>query len=131
MGVTIKIDELILDTESAIASIKLCLDVGDLRRSFDNFQYSVENGRQVLLGHHDNGPVKSEMRMEHPNTESVNYIFMSKSRQYCKAYSWVELKKLLFDGWIIGTERYPGVKIWFVSTGKNSRRETGRILVYM
>lgn len=131
MGITIKIDELIMDTEDAIGSIELCLRVGDLRRPFDYFQYSVKNGRQVLLGHHDNGPVDSNLTIEKPYTKSVNHIFMSKGRQYRKAYSWAELRDLLFDGWIIGTERYPGVKIWFASTGRNSRRETDRILVHI
>lgn len=131
MNVIIRKEELVLDTESGIGSIKLCLEVGDLRRPFDNFQYCVANGRQVLLGHHGHGPIQQDWKIEFPRTKSVNYMFVSKGTNYRKAYTWMELRELLYEGWIIGTQRYPGVKIWFASTGRNSRREIERIFVIM
>ena len=131
MNVIIRKEELVLDTESSIGSIKLCLEVGDLRRPFDNFQYCVANGRQVLLGHHGHGPIQQDWKIEFQHTKSVNYMFVSKGTHYRKAYTWMELRELLYEGWIIGTQRYPGVKIWFASTGRNSRREIERIFVIM
>jgi hypothetical protein len=129
MSVTIRKDELILEKESAIGSINDCLEAGSLSGAFDKFQYCVRNGRQVLLGHHDFGPILESRIIESPHRKSVNYIFMSKGKQYRIAYTWNEVRYLLLDGWIIGTERYPGVKIWFASTGRNSRRDMKHIFV--
>ncbi len=131
MGVTIRKDELVLDAESAIGSIKLCLEVGDLRRPFDSFQYCVANGRQILLGHHGYKSVQQDCKIESLNNKSVNYIFVSRGTYHQKAYTWLELRDLLYEGWRIGTQRYPGVKIWFASTGRNSRRDMDRIFVFM
>jgi hypothetical protein len=131
MSVTISKDELVLDKESAIGSINDCLEAGGLNGALDKFQYCVRNGRQVLLGYHGNGPILESVIIETPIRKSVNYIFMSKGKQHRNAYTWNEVRNLLIDGWIIGTERYPGVKIWFASTGRNSRRDMKHIFVIM
>jgi hypothetical protein len=131
MRVTISKDELVLDKESAIGSINDCIETGSLSGAFDKFQYCVRNGRQVLLGHHDNGPILESIKIATSHSKSVNYIFMSKGKQYRSAYTWNEVRDLLLDGWIIGTERYPGVKIWFASTGRNSRRDMKHVFVIM
>jgi hypothetical protein len=129
MSVTISKDELVLDKVSAIGSINDCLDSGDLWGEIDKFQYCVRNGRQVLLGHHNIGPIHESLIIKTAHRRSVNYIFMSRGKQHRSLYTWNEVRDLLLDGWIIGTERYPGVKIWFASTGRNSRRDMKHIFV--
>jgi hypothetical protein len=131
MSVAISKDELVLDKETAIGSINDYLEAGNLSGEFDKFQYCVRNGRQVLLGHHDNSPILESIKIATSHTESVNYIFMSRGKKHLNAYTWNEVRDLLLNGWIIGTERYPGVKIWFASTGRNSRRDMKHIFVIM
>jgi hypothetical protein len=116
VSLTVDGDNVSLDVDNAIGIIAECLEPGDVSGSFDHYRYCAANGREVLLGHHQYPP--------------VNSVSVSKGPHHHRsARTWEQLREYLRDGWVIGTERYPGVNLWFVSSGRNSRREVDRIFV--
>jgi hypothetical protein len=120
-----------LNVNAAIGTIADCVEREYVKGSFDDFRYCVANGREVLLGHHQVPQVKpGEIREMRTSDSSVNSVFVSKGPNHHRSAStWEELREYLREGWVIGTERYPGVKFWFVSSGRNSRREANRIFI--
>lgn len=129
---TIELRQTPLDPELALGTIAECVSNPAVTGSFDNFEYCAANGRQLLLGHHDIDAVRPGhvIRAESFQSPSLNYVFVSKDPQHQRhAATWQELRYYLEESWVIGTERYPGVKIWFASTARNSRRELERIFV--
>jgi hypothetical protein len=133
--VTVRIDpdDAILDLEEAIGTFAECLERSNVQGAFDNYRFCVQNGRQVLLGHHDlrNGSGEiSTTPFEYSKGSAVNTVFVSQEdRGPRHAQTWEELREALKEGWLIGTRRYPGVKICFADNGRNFRREAERILV--
>lgn len=131
MPVTIDGDNVHLDVDRAVGTIADCLKREDIGGPFDDFKYCVANGREVLLGHQPFPRVRpGEVREMRTSDPTVNSVFVSKGLpRHRSASTWEELRRYLREGWVIGTERYPGVKFWFVSSGRNGRREANRILV--
>jgi hypothetical protein len=133
--VTVRIDpdDSILDLEEAIGTFAECLERSNVQGAFDNYRFCVQNGRQVLLGHHTlisgrRDILKTSFAVS--SRSSVNTVFVSKeARGPRHAQTWEELREVLKEGWLIGTRRYPGVKICFADNGRNFRREAERILV--
>jgi len=127
---TIELRQTPLDPELALGTIAKCLSNPAVTGSFDNFLYCAANGRQLLLGHHGREAVRPDHVIQAEGFPFLNYVFVSKDPQHHRhAATWEELRDYLEQGWVIGTERYPGVKIWFASTARNSRREPERIFV--
>ena len=52
MTVRIDPDDAILDLAEAIGTFAECLERSNVKGAFDNYRFCVQNGRQVLLGHH-------------------------------------------------------------------------------
>jgi hypothetical protein len=138
MSITINGEDLVLEVESAIGTLAECIEQEDILGSFDDYKYCAANGRQVLLGHHsgvriDPGEIRrirNLSRGKKGKVNSVNSVFVSKGLHHHKAaYTWEELREYLQNGWVIGTERYPGVKICFLSTDRNFQRKAERIFV--
>jgi hypothetical protein len=132
MTITIDLADAILDPAEAIGSFAECLERSKVNGAFDNYRFCVQNGRQVLLGHQFTGGKETL-----PKTQSVfwtgklvNTVFVSKKdRGPRHVQTWEELREALKEGWLIGTRRSPGVKIYFADSGRNNRREAERILV--
>jgi hypothetical protein len=122
----ITLETLVIDPELAIGTVEDCLLNPGVTGDLIDYVFFVLNGRRVLLGHYDLPPVDSPMRIGGPNT---NYIFITQGDRKRHITNWEDLRVFLAENWIIGTECRPGVKIWFASTGRNSRRSPEKIFV--
>ena len=132
MTITIDLTDAILDLDEAIGSFAECLERSKVNGAFDDYRFCVQNGRQVLLGHHFTGDQEAlpKTGIVSWSGGSINTVFVSKEdRGPRHVQTWEELREALKDGWLIGTRRSPGVKIYFADNGRNNRREADRILV--
>jgi len=123
-------EDLVIHPSAAIGTIAECIQNPDVTGDLINYTFFVLNGRRVLLGHYVFSPVQNT-----PNGlviiegEDINSIFMTQGNRKRHVTTWEELRSRLAEGWVIGTERYPGVKIWFASTARNGRRGPEKIYV--
>lgn len=122
---TIEIVESV-DLEDAIGTISDLIKNEAISGSFGDYLYGLRSKKQVLLGHEYPSPVSPG-----GTVGSAQYIFVTKGIQYKRhAETWEDLRELLDQGWIIGTERRPGVKIWYPVLGRNHRRDPDDIFVF-
>lgn len=94
---------------------------------FEQYLYGLQNGKQVLLGHH---PFPA---LNIGDTVSLTqYVFVSREdgTQRRQLATWEALREYLSQGWVIGTDRYPGVKLWLASKGHNLRRPLETVYVF-
>lgn len=120
---------LVLDPDRAVGTVADCLEDARVTGPFDSYLYCVANGRRVLLGHQDT-PTITEGHRVVIRGSYIDSVFVSRGNyRHRDRTTWEELREAVSEGWVIGTERYPGVKIWFCSAGRNSRREPERIFV--
>jgi hypothetical protein len=130
-------DQTTLDITCALGNFTECLEREDITGRFDKYRYCAANGRQVLLGHHNGldgiepGHVIEVHLLRRGESKGVaNSVFISKGLNYHRQVdSWEELRRFMKEGWIIGTERHPGLKICFADKGRNYRRRANRIFV--
>jgi hypothetical protein len=123
-------EDLIIHPSLAIGTIAECIQNPDVSGDLIDYDYFVLNGRRVLLGHYDFPPVASvPSGLSIVEGGNINSIFVTQGNRKRNVTTWDELRALLSDGWVIGTERRPGVKIWFASTARNSRRDPDKIFV--
>jgi hypothetical protein len=125
-------DKTILDTRSEIGTFTDCLTAPGITGAFDDYQYCVANGRKVLLGSRDENVAEGStgitgaLAVEGP----VNTVFVSRDKRHHRSvYTWEQLRAYLQEGGQIGSVRTPGIKIWFVNSGRSARREPDLIFV--
>lgn len=116
------------DIEQAHGTFYDCLAKPGVSGLFDRFEFSALKGRQILLGHHVFETPYDIIELGAPG--GVNQVFITYGNKTRQVYSWEELRAYLREGWILGTDRYPGIKICFANSGRNSRRDSDQILVY-
>jgi hypothetical protein len=132
MGEMIGNDKTILDTRLAIGTFTDCLTVPGITGAFDDYQYCVANGRKILLGSRDENVSEGSAGIAGASaTEgSVNTVYVSRDKRHHRSvYTWEELRAYLQEGGFIGSVRTPGIKIWFVNSGRSARREPDLIFV--
>lgn len=121
--------ELTINSNQAIGTIEECIQNPEVTGDLVDYNYFVMNGRRVLLGHHDFPGFEEGTESVAISGTNVNAIFVTQGNRKRNVTTWEELRALLADGWMIGTGSSPGVKIWFASPGRNSRRDPAKILV--
>lgn len=122
-------EDLIIHPSAAIGTIAECIQNPEITGDLIDYDYFVLNGRRVLLGHHDFPGFDGDTEVVEIGGSNVNAIFVTQGNRKCNVTTWEEVRSLLTEGWVIGTDRRPGVKIWFASTGRNSRRDPSKIFV--
>lgn len=122
-------EDLIIHPSAAIGTIAECIQNPEVAGDLIDYDYFVLNGRRVLLGHYDFPAVGADTDSVEIGGSHINSIFVTQGNRRRSVTTWEELRSLLAEGWVIGTERRPGVKIWFASTGRNSRRDPAKIYV--
>lgn len=128
MSITLSWNKREKDVGQALGTVYNCLAQPGITGSFDGYEFSALNGRQILLGHHGFETPYDIIHLDTP--KGVNWVFITYGNKKRKVHSWEELRSCLREGWILGTDRYPGIKICFVSSGKNSRRDSDQLLVF-
>jgi len=95
--------------------------------NFGDYFYCVKNGRQVVFSQGYSEPMGVGSRIS-----TVHDVFMSKNDgcYYHHPATWEELRELLKQGWVIGTDRRPGVKFCFPDNGRNFRRLPEHLFVF-
>jgi len=119
-------EDLEIHPSLSIGTISECVENVAVTGELIDYCFFVANGRRILLGHYDFPAITSFTEI---SGAGINAIFVTQGNRKKHITTWENLRAHLKDGWIIGTVRYPGVKIWFASTGKNSRRDADKILV--
>ena len=117
-----------LDVRDAIGTLQDCSQKSDLEGALGDYQYAWKTGRQILLGSHN-----QQQALEVDSRVSMTQvIFLSKDngRLQRRATTWGELRDLLAEGWVVGTDRSPGVKCFYPSTGRAIRRRMEDIFVF-
>jgi hypothetical protein len=122
-------EDLVIHPDAAIGTIAECIQNREVTGDLIDYDYFVLNGRRVLLGHHDFPGLGGDTEAVEIGGSNVNAIFVTQGNRKRNVTTWEELRTLLAEKWVIGTERRPGVKIWFASTGRNSRRDPNKIFV--
>ena len=122
-------EDLVIHPGAAIGTISECIQNPDVTGDLIDYDYFVLNGRRVLLGHYDFPEFAKDAQVVEIGGMKINAIFVTQGNRKRHVTTWEELRLLLAEGWVIGTERRPGVKIWFASSGRNSRRGPEKIYV--
>jgi len=116
----------LLDPEKAIGTVENLLQNGVGKGTFGKYLYCLKNGKQVLFGHSNPYPVGPGSRVT-----STQCVFITKGIPYKRnVATWEDLKAYLEQGWNIGTEKRPGIKVWYPLTGRNYRRDPKDIYVF-
>ncbi len=131
MSVTIDSNKAVLDTQLAIGTFTDCLAMPDVSGAFDHYRYCVAKGRQILLGYLSDSVPEGIVTISTSAPEgSVNHVFVSKDVSHHRSvYTWEALRAYLQEGGLIGSVHTPGIKIWYVHSGRNTRREADEIFV--
>lgn len=117
-----------LHPKDSICSLAEAINNPQISGRFGDYLYCVKNGRQVILGHGDwEQPLHENHRLITAQT-----VFMSKNdgNYHRRPSTWEEMRELLSQGWVLGTNRYPGIKIWYPDNGRNYRRSPEEIYVF-
>jgi len=115
-----------LDPDKAIGTMEELLQNGVGKGAFGKYLYCLKNGKQVLLGHSNPSPIGPGGRVS-----STQCVFITKGIPYKRnVATWEDLKEYLEQGWIIGTQKRPGIKVWHPLTGRNYRRDPMDIYVF-
>lgn len=104
-----------------------CLQDETVEGALGDYLYAWKNGQQILIGTRQQGALLEESVLE-----TTAFVFMSKDegRQQRRPSTWNELRALLAEGWVVGTDRKPGVKGWYPQTGRSIRRQMQDIYVF-
>ena len=131
MSVTIDSNRAVLDTQLAIGTFTDCLARPDVNGAFDDYRYCVAKGRQILLGYLSDRAPEGIVTLTTSAPEGrVNQVFVSKDVSHHRSvYTWEALRAYLQEGGLIGSIHSPGIKIWYVHSGRNTRRKADEIYV--
>lgn len=116
-----------LRSSDAFCTLEEAIARPDITGCFGDYLYCVKNGRQVLLGHGGNLEPMSPGSV----VTTVQSVFVTKGPyQHRNPETWEALRDYLNQGWIIGTVKQPGIKLWFADNGRNNRRTPERLFVF-
>ena len=116
-----------LDPVDAVCTFAEAISRPDITGNFGDFLYCAQNGQQVLLGH--SGP---ELLGTGGSATASHSVFMSKDdgSWHRSPVTWEELRDLLSQGWVLGTDRRPGIKTWYPHNGRNWRLTPEDVYVF-
>ena len=118
----------LLDLRDSIGTMTDCLRDVAIEGALGDYLYAWKNGQQILIGSRQ----QEGALFEESLVRTTSFVFMSKDqgRQQRRPTTWNELRALLADGWIEGTDKKPGIKGWYPRTGRAIRRQMQDIYVF-
>ena len=105
-----------------------CIQDEAIEGALGDYLYAWKNGQQILIGsRQQEGALPDDSVVV-----TTSFVFMSKDdgRQQRRPTTWNDLRALLAEGWVVGTDKKPGVKAWYPKTGRSIRRQLQDIYVF-
>jgi len=117
----------LLDLGDAIGTMLECSQDVTVEGALGDYIFAWKNGQQILIGSR-----QQEALTEESVVGTTPFVFMSKDdgRQQRRPTTWSDLRALVAEGWVVGTDRKPGVKGWYPKTGRSIRRQMQDIYVF-